>query len=63
MDVTVMGWSKDLANKTRALANELDKPRNAGTKPAAVSGSEAEERRKLQDQQGVLSGAKSFFDE
>jgi hypothetical protein len=63
MYVTVMGWSKDLANKTRALANELDKPRAGGAKAAAVSGSEAEERRKLKDQQGVLSGAKGFFDE
>lgn len=63
MYVTVMGWSKDLADKTRALANELDKPRQAGTQPAAVSGADAEERRKLEDKGGVLPGAKGFFDE
>ena len=63
MYVTVMGWSKDLADKTRALANELDKPRQAGAQPAAVSGADAAERRKLEDKGGVLPGAKGFFDE
>jgi hypothetical protein len=63
MYVVVMGWSKELANKTRALANELDKPRTAGAKPAAVSAADAEERRKLEDRSGTLSGAKDFFDD
>ena len=63
MYVVVLGWSKDLAAKTRALANELDKPRTPGTQPAAVSAADADERRKLQDHSGVLPAAKGFFDD
>ncbi len=62
MYVVVMGWSKDLANKTRALANELDKPRTGGTRPAAVPAVDAEERRKLEDRTRTLPGAGGFFD-
>jgi hypothetical protein len=58
-----MGWSKDLAAKTRALANDLDKPRTPGTQPAAVSGANADERRRLGEQSGTLPGAKGFFDQ
>jgi hypothetical protein len=61
--VIVMGWSKDLAAKTRALANELERPRSPGTQPAAVGGADADERRRLDEQSGVLPGAKGFFDQ
>jgi len=63
MYVVVMGWSKDLAAKTRALANELDKPRTPGTTAGAVSGADADERRKLEDHSGTLKAAKGFFDD
>ena len=63
MYVVVMGWSKDLAAKTRALANDLDKPRSAGTRPAAASAADAEERKKMEEASRVLSGAKDFFDD
>jgi len=63
MYVVVLGWSKDLAAKTRALANDLDKPRSAGAQPAAVSAADAEERRRMEDSSRVLSGARDFFDE
>ena len=63
MYVVVMGWSRDLAAKTRGLANELDKPRTAGAAAAAVPGADADERRKLGDSSGTLSGAKDFFDD
>jgi hypothetical protein len=63
MFVIVMGWSKDLAAKTRALANALDTPRTPGTQPAAVSGADADERRRLGEQSGTLPGAKGFFDQ
>jgi|GEM_PF-1769177 len=63
MFVIVMGWSKELAAKTRALADDLDRPRTPGTQPAAVSGADADERRRLGEQSGTLPGAKSFFDQ
>jgi hypothetical protein len=63
MFVIVMGWSKDLAAKTRALANDLDRPRTPGGQPAAVGGADADERRRLDEQSGVLPGAKGFFDQ
>jgi|688.fasta_scaffold141317_2 hypothetical protein len=62
MHVVVMGWSKELANQTRALANELDKPRTGGTQPAAVPAADAEERRRLEDRARTLPGARGFFD-
>jgi hypothetical protein len=36
MFMIVMGWSKDLAAKPRALANDLDKPRTPGPREAKV---------------------------
>jgi len=63
MYVVVLGWSKDLAAKTRSLADDLDRPRTAGTKPGAVAGADADERRKLEDKGGVLPAAKGFFDD
>lgn len=62
MHVVVMGWSKELANQTRALANELDKPRTGGTQPAPVPAADAEERRRLEDRARTLPGARGFFD-
>ena len=63
MYVVVLGWSKELAAKTRGLANELDKPRPTAAAAAGVSAAEADERRKLNDASGVLPGATGFFDD
>jgi hypothetical protein len=62
MYVVVMGWSKDLAAKTRALANELDKPRTNGADRGAVPAADAAERRKLEDRARTLPGASGFFE-
>ena len=62
MYVMVMGWSKDLADKTRAVAGELDRGTTRAA-PAAVPAADADERRKLQDASGALPAAKGFFDE
>jgi hypothetical protein len=60
MYVVVMGWDSETSNAVKELADNLDK--DSKDKGAQDVLDDADEHRKLDDQQGIAPGAKKFFD-